>query len=504
MHTRNYRLTLIACALTGAVASAFGQTRLPPVDTQYIPGPSYVAWQDSDSLPRDQAGHSEEEPASTEETEKGNSEGGLSLEERLGELEETLKKFEEEAKAAPKLPTLEIGGRIHFDTWSFVNDSEGIHYFENPVTGVDPENRIFFRRIRLELKGDIWQNMIYRFQIDFNTPSAPEYKDVYIGFTELPVLQTLIIGNHKRPLGLDHLNSSRFNIFMERPLAVEAFNEDARRIGISSEGVSEDEVYNWRYGIFNLENTAPDGKYIGDSLQMSFNARLASSPWYDESSGGRGYFHWAVSSMFADPDGDVDPADTNENEARFRTRSELRSEPRWLDTGRIRGAEAYEIVGLETILNVGPFQVVGEYMPNWVQRDDTTAGTGPDLFFHGGYVYVAYMLTGEHVPYDRESGTIGRVKPFEDFFFVRRCSGRLGNGWGAWQAALRYSYLDLTDEDIRGGVENDVTLGLVWYFNPYANLQFNAVYGDIEDHRPIGGYTGGHFTALGTRLRMDF
>jgi len=49
-----------------------------------------------------------------------------------------------------------------------------------------------------------------------------------------------------------------------------------------------------------------------------------------------------------------------------------------------------------------------------------------------------------------------------------------------------------------------VTLGLEWYFNPYANLQFNAVYGDIEDHRPIGGYTAGHFTALGTRLRMDF
>lgn len=504
MQPRNYRLTLIACMLAGVATSAFGQTRLPPVDTQYIPGPSCVAWQDSDSLPRDQAGHPEEEPASTEEAEKGNGEGGSSLEERLVELEKTLKKFEEEAKAAPELPTLEIGGRIHFDTWSFADDSEGIHFFENPVTGVDPENRIFFRRVRLALGGDIWQNMIYRFQIDFNTPSEPEYKDVYIGFTELPVLQTLIIGNHKRPLGLDHLNSSRFNIFMERSLAVEAFNEDSRRIGISSEGVSEDEVYNWRYGIFNLESTALDGEYIGDSLQMSLNARLASSPWYDETSGGRGYFHWAVSSMFADPDGDADPADTNQNEARFCTRSELRSEQRWLDTGRIQGAEAYEIMGLETILNVGPLQIVGEYMPSWVQRDDVIPASEPDLFFHGGYVYVAYMLTGEHVPYDRETGTIDRVKPFEDFFFVRRCSGGHGSGWGAWQAALRYSYLDLTDEDIRGGVENNVTLGLVWYFNPYANLQFNAVYGDIEDHRPIGGYTAGHFTALGTRLRMDF
>lgn len=504
MKPRDYRMALIACALTGAAATAFGQTRLPPVDPQSTPWPSYVAWQESDSPPTDRAEGSEKESESTEEADEGDKEGESALEKRVAQLEETLKKFEEEAEAPPDLPTLEIGGRIHFDTWSFADDSEGIHFFENPATGVDPENRIFFRRIRLELEGDVWQNMIYRFQIDFNTPSEPEYKDVYIGFTELPVLQTLIIGNHKRPLGLDHLNSSRFNVFMERPLMVDAFNEDARRIGVSAQGVSEDQVYNWQYGIFNMESTASTGKYIGDSLQMSFNARLASSPWYDESSGGRGYFHWAISSMFADPDGDVDPADTNENEARFRTRAELRSEQRWLDTGRIRGAEAYEIVGLETILNVGPFQVVGEYMSDWLQRDETTPGTGPDLFFHGGYVYVAYMLTGEHVPYDRETGTIDRVEPFEDFFVVRRCSGRIGSGWGAWQAALRYSYLDLTDQDIRGGVENNVTLGLVWYFNPYANLQFNAVYGDIEDHQPVGGYTAGHFTALGTRLRMDF
>lgn len=427
-----------------------------------------------------------------------------SLEERVRQLEEALKEYEKEAKAPPKFPTLDIGGRIHFDTWSFADASEGINYFEHPATGVDPENRMFFRRIRLEMGGDIWKNMVYRFQVDFHAPSLPEYKDVYVGFTELPVLQRVIVGNHKRPLGLDHLNSSRFNVFMERPLVVEAFNEDARRIGISAEGVSDDQVYNWRYGIFNLENTVLDGEYIGDSLQMSFNARLASSPWYDESSGGRGYFHWAVSTMIADPDGDADPRDTNENEARFRTRSEIRSDLRWLDTGRIRGAQTYEIMGLETIFNVGPLQVVGEYMTNWLQRDGTTSGTGPDLFFHGGYMYVAYMLTGEHIPYDRKSGTIGRVKPFEDFFLVRRCSGGCGSGWGAWQAALRYEYLDLTDQDILGGVENNLTLGLVWHFNPYANLQFNVVYGDIEDHRPVGGYTAGHFTALGTRLRMDF
>jgi phosphate-selective porin OprO/OprP len=208
--------------------------------------------------------------------------------------------------------------------------------------------------------------------------------------------------------------------------------------------------------------------------------------------------------MVAKPDGDVNPADTNANEGRFRTRAELRSDRRWIDTGRIAGADWYEILGLEAILNVGPLQVVGEYQSNWMQRDNVTAGTGPDLNFHGGYVYVAYMLTGEHVPYKRTSGTIDRVRPFEDFFLVNTCSDGVAGGWGAWQVALRYSYLDLTDSDIRGGVENNATLGLVWYFNSYSSLQFNAVYGDIEDRAAVGGFTDGHFTAIGTRLRVNF
>jgi len=415
------------------------------------------------------------------------------------EVAELRAKLEEERN-----PTLEIKGRIHLDSWTFSRDSEGIDNFENPDTGADPENRIFFRRIRFRFQGSIIDDMVYRMQLDFQSPAEGELKDAYIGFKRLALLQTVLVGNQKRPLGLDHLNSSRFNIFIERPLVVEAFNEDARRLGVCSYGVSNDQAYNWRYGAFILENPVDDGEYIGDSGQWSLNARLASSPWYDESSGGRDYFHWAVAGMFARPDGDVGPDDTNENEARFRTRAELRSDERWLNTGRIAGAEWYEVLGVESILNFGPFQVVGEYQWNWVQRDSTTVGTGPDLFFHGAYVYVAYMLTGEHVPYERKSGTIGRVKPYQNFLSVNRLRSGVRSGWGAWQVAARYSYLDLTDEDIQGGTGNDLTLALVWYFNSHAALQFNAVFGDIEDHAPVNGFTGGHFTALGTRLRIDF
>lgn len=431
-----------------------------------------------------------------------------SLEMRVKKLEGLLSDMEQaEAKKkadAQKKPTFKIGGRVHLDSWSFTNSSPGIGYFENPATGADPEDRLEFRRLRLETSGAAFDNMVYRLQVDFADPNDTTIKDAYIGFTELPLLGTVLFGNQKRPMGLDHLNSSRYNIFIERPTVIEAFNEDARRLGIAAYNYSEDEVYNWRYGVYALDEDAADGSSIGDSKQLSFNARLASSPWYDESSGGRGYFHWAISGMVARPDGDAFAADTNSNDARFRTRAEIRSASRWLNTGRIAGATWYETMGLESIINVGPLQVVGEYQMNWTQRDTTTANTGPDLFFHGAYIQAAYMLTGEHVPLDRKSGTIGRVKPFENFFIVKTDDGGTGNGWGAFQVALRYSHLDLSDQDIQGGVENNLTGAFVWYFNAYSSLQFNAIYGDIDSHRPVGGYTGGHFTAIATRFRIDF
>lgn len=490
--------------------------------------PGYVSWQDQSipqpivdpaqpeapsevaNLVEDEA--AEEAAKDAEETDEA-AEMREDLEKRIKDLEEQFEKqiaAEKAAKAdAKKKTTFKLGGRIHMDYWDFMDNDPGIGFLENsdPTAanfGDDPEDRFTFRRIRLEFGGDIPQNMLWRMQLDFNNPSTPEYKDVYFGWNNLPSNQTLLIGNQKRPLGLDHLNSSRYNVFAERPLVVESFNEDARRVGIAMYGHSDDEVVNWRYGLYNLENTSTDGRFIGDSLQMGGYARLAATPWYDDASGGRGYYHWALSGAIAKPDGDNFPNDTNANEGRFRTRPLARSDSRWLDTGRIAGADWYEILAMESVLNLGRLQLTGEYMANFMQRDNVTPGTGDDLFFHGLYFYASYFLTGEHMPWSRTTGTLSRVKPFENFFLVDRLQGRPGRGLGALQIAARYDYLDLSDNDINGGVGQNVTLGLNWYWNAYSKVQTNLIAGDIRDRGPIGGFDGGDYWILGTRFMCDF
>jgi phosphate-selective porin OprO/OprP len=285
-----------------------------------------------------------------------------------------------------------------------------------------------------------------------------------------------------------------------------AFNQDARRRGICSGGVSDDQAWNWQYGVFNQRLVQDEGHYDSDHYQAELAGRLANTIWYDECSGGRGYAHWGVSGAVADPDGSnngaappPNPWGRADNEAQFSTRPEARSVERWLDTGAILGADQYELLGLESVLNVGPVQIVGELQNVWLQRNG-----GGDPHFHGAYVYVSYFLTGEHIPWDRESGQLDRVVPYENFFLVDRCDGGVGGGCGAWQVALRLSYLDLTDHDILGGIGESVTLGLNWYWNPYARLQFNYSYGQIYDHEPVAGQTFGDYHIVGTRLNIDF
>ena len=402
--------------------------------------------------------------------------------ERLKKLE---KGFEKQGKSIDKIdstipglvhsghkkPKATFFGRIHLDYWAFPEADAGAAAIE----GEDPLDRVEFRRMRIGIKGDLNDNVFYKYEGEFAGGVASSYRDAFIGLKNLPRFNTVIIGNHKRPYGLDHLNSSRYNVFTERPFIVEAFNEDARRLGISSNGVSEDQAWNWRYGLWNQELTQTRAGWQGDHYQSEIAGRLANTAWYDESSGGRGYFHWAVSGSWGEADGG-----SPDNVLRYRTRPEARTTSRFLNTDFINGAEQNSLLGVETVFNVGAFQMTAEYLQTFVNRDPTV---GRDLNFGGGYIQAAYFLTGEHTPWVRKTGTLGRVKPYENFFSVRDGDGIRGKGLGAWQIAARYSYADLSDEDVLGGIGESFTLGLNWWWNPNARVQMNYIAGQARSRR---------------------
>ena len=409
--------------------------------------------------------------------------------ESIGEIDDQIPGF---VVSGHKRPKMKFFGRIHLDWWAFPRAEAGIAALE----GEDPRDRVAFRRMRIGVSGDLNDRMFYKYEGEFAGGEDPSYRDAFIGFRDSPLFNTIIIGNHKRPYGYDHLNSSRYNIFIERPFIVEAFNEDARRLGISSNGFNESKTANWRYGFWHQGLTQTDIGFISDHYQPEIAGRLALTPWYDERSGGRGYWHVAASGSFGWPDGSTT---TGDNAARYRTRAEARHNVRWLDTGRILGAESNNLFGLETVFNNGPFQLAAEYLTTGVNRDNAI---GENLRFDGGYVQAAYLLTGEHQPWNRETGTLGRLKPFENFFSVRDCDGNVKRGLGAWQVAARYSWADLSDQDVIGGQGDSLTLATNWYWNPNARMQFNYILGDIE--RAPETDLGGEYSAVGVRFMVDF
>jgi phosphate-selective porin OprO/OprP len=454
------------------------------------------------------AASDEQEPSLEERFEK--------LEEQLKEQSETIDNIQSDLEQVVHLghssATMKLVGRIHADYWTFPHSDPDINLIETGNPAISPQDELGFRRIRLGVQGDLPSNMVYRFDIEFSGGNAVEFRDATLGWKDLPFFQTLLIGNQKRPYGQDTWQSSRYTVFMERPFNNDAFNQNFRRFGVQSWGISEDLRYNWQYGVFNQRDIQDEGAYLSDHLQPQLAGRFASTWWYDETSNGRGYGHAAIAGTIADTDqsSPVDPAEPGAaravSEARFRARSEAQTAQRWLDTGVIRGAGGYQLFGLEGVLNVGPVQILGEYMNVWLQRE---AGFGDDLFFHGAYVYVSYFLTGEHMPWDRETGQLDRPEPFENFFLVERCRGGVGHGWGAWQTAVRLDYIDLTDAGIFGGEAEAVTFGLNWYWTPYARMQFNYIVGALSNRRldaddPADPLLSGDYQSIGLRVMTDF
>ncbi|MEL7496783.1 MAG: porin [Planctomycetota bacterium] len=416
-----------------------------------------------------------------------------SLEETLGKQEEAIDKID---STLPNLlfhshkgPKLRFFGRIHLDYWSFPKVDNTINPLEG---GDDPQDRWAFRRLRIGVEGDLNDNMFYKYEGEFAPGNNPSYRDALFGFKNVPYLNTVTFGNQKRPYSLDQLNNSNDNVFIERPFVAQAFNRLNRRLGISSSGHTEDLGWNWLFGYYNQILTQEIGGFVGDKYQGEVAARIARTAWYDESSGGRGWAHFAIAGSAGAPNGFSSPTG-----ARYRTRPESQTAQTWFDTGDISGANENLLVGLEAAINVGQFNITGEYMRINVDRLDAI---GEDVAFEGYYGQVSYFLTGEHRVWNRKVGKLGRVIPLENFFTIRDCDCNVQNGWGAWEVAARYSFLDMNDQDIFGGEGESFTFGLNWYWNPYARMQFNYILGDID--RGAAGF--GDYEVFGVRMMVDF
>lgn len=406
---------------------------------------------------------------------------------------------------------MQVGGRTQLDAIWMQSDATGLA----GAGGVDERDSVGFRRARLTFRGSMYEVYSWVAEFDFvnsvnlnpglqgasevlgNVANVTAPTDLWWSVKEVPLLGTLTIGNHKEPLGMEHLTSSRFLDWMERSYLQDAYTgpfNNGFSPGISFHNYTQNERVTWALGAYKGGNNifafnTGDGEYAA-------TGRMTCLPYYDEPSGGRYLFHLGVSGSYRD---------TDEGRLRIRSRGSLRNGPGALnptlaDTGTFF-ADNQGIVGAEAAALWGSLHLQGEYMASVARDAVNGAGAQVDHFSHGYYVEALYFLTGEHRAYDRRFGAFGRKgqETLENAFLVRSDSGPIF-GRGAWQIGARYNYLDLRDSGIDGGILEDVTLGVNWFWNP--NLRIQANY--VVTRRDAPGGLEGNIQGFGMRMAHDF
>jgi len=318
--------------------------------------------------------------------------------------------------------SLRLGGRLHADAARFMDDDK--HRLN---TGSQDSE---FRRARLFASGKAFDDWRYRFEYDFASKRNFRIKSAWVGYNGFK-RATLRAGNMLEPFSLENMTSSNNSTFMERGLP-KAFSP-GYKVGATVNTYGD----NWSAaaGLFdgNIRNGTNDG--WGAAL------RLTAVPVKSR----HRLLHVGAAVEYRKP-----------KTVNYGTRPEANLANKLVKTGTLHDVDKTVTVGLEAAAVYDSFSLQGEYMRVSVERKKRRSD--PD--FNGWYLYGSWLLTGEHRRYNTKKGTFVQIRPKSPY--------------GAWELAARYSAVDLEDNGITGGEENNITLGLNWY--PNQNLRFMLNY----------------------------
>ena len=147
-----------------------------------------------------------------------------------------------------------------------------------------------------------------------------------------------------------------------------------------------------------------------------------------------------------------------DNHTFIRSRPEVGlTDVRYVDTGDLPGINHISRFGLEGAFQFGPVSLQAEYIRTFLSRENAYGDAAVD----GWYAYASWFPFGGSRKY--AAGKALFVYP------------DVRSAWGEWEVAVRYSMLNLNDGSVRGGKEQNVTLGLNWYLTPKLRIMANYV-----------------------------
>jgi phosphate-selective porin OprO/OprP len=338
-----------------------------------------------------------------------------------------------------------FGGRIQFDAGGFIQDKTSL--------GDGAE----LRRARIKSHGYVYDDWQYKLEVNFDTDSDVSITDSWLRYNGFKPF-TVTLGHQKVPFSQQSMTSSNWQVFQERALLdafIDTGENGRRRLG----GVlgSHGDHWNLQLGVF-AEGVATSGSEDED---FGTAARAVWAPIAEDKRflifGGAIYYR-----DFNSP-----------SELKFATTPEAHmADTDLVDTGQMTGVDDELLFNFDASVVWGPFHAQAEYTGAKVYQ-----GGAANPYFYGYYAQAGWFITGESRNFDIKSGKYKRPKPTRE-------------GIGAWEVAVRWSYIDLQDKDILGGKERNFTAGLNWWVNQNVMFRFNYVYGMARPNSEITGLGG--------------
>jgi phosphate-selective porin OprO/OprP len=298
------------------------------------------------------------------------------------------------------------------------------------------------RRLRLSFA----RSLAFRWEVVGTAELASgraELRDLYVR-RYFDRLGTITVGNQSEPMGLEELTSQLVRPLLEPSMPIALV--PGRNFGIAMSNRYGD--FHYQAGVFGA-GTEQEGRR---ELGTAFTGRLT---------------HRSI-----DAHGDVRHFGISLSHRELEDTENFRSVPEvgigqefLVNTGTIENASRTRRLGIEYLESFGRWSVRSEITGVRVTRD-----AARQLQFGGVYVEAGWVVWGDGARYNDGTAVPSRAPVNSDAAW--------GNAWGRGNLTLsaRLSRIDLSDADIVGGTQTNLTLGAAWDLSQRTRIAANLVH----------------------------
>ncbi len=338
-------------------------------------------------------------------------------------------------------------------------------FFGAPDWADEISSGFSIRRARFALKTQIDKNWYGEVDLDM-ADGEFELKDAIIRYTGIKHLQ-LQVGNFKEFFSIQRNNSSRYLLFMERPMVCSAL-APSRHLGFNANYTNNGIWLN--LGIHGQAVAGAEERgYVEESSKgkgpdegVSYTLKGIWQPGWNKEGWG---LHIGAAASYRTPK----TSDETFGKARYSTRNSTAiNRKKYIDTGDFdfhhRLLYTAELAGYW-----GGFRGEAVYMGNTTFLPDKSSRN-----FWGWYAQGGYLLFGGTQRYDTAGAKFTRVKR--------------GQKWGDLELCGRVEYINLNadaklaaaDQKIMGGSAMAYAVGLNYYVTDHVKVQLNWQYNDND------------------------